>query len=223
MSFSRGAMLGVCMGIGFSVFVFFYHLRQKKIQAYAVLYAAGLLIIIVSKISLGESAQFGFLNRETDTRKSVWVDTFKMIKDRPFFGHGSNTYMEVFQDKYRSYSIKKYYETIEFVKHAPTYAHNCFLQIWAETGIFSLLAFLWILFKMFQDSIRQIKIFFRQHDHFLFISMGLLSGLFAFLTQSFFDTNFYSLQLSAYFWYMAGIVMVINRFTIQQEGVGQHG
>lgn len=219
LSFSRGAILGVSMSGFFVIFVFLYHLQQKKVKAYVCLYAAALLIIMMSKISLGEYSQFGFLNRSTsDFRIILWDDTFKMIKDKPFFGHGTNTYMKVFKEKYRRKALGKYLHYMTYSDHSPTYAHNCYLQIWAEAGIFSLIAFLWILFRLFKDSIRHIKILFNNNDQFKFLSLGLLSGLVAFLTQSFFDTNFYSLQLSSYFWFMAGIQMVINRTTMEQEG-----
>lgn len=223
LSFSRGAILGVTLSVFLTVFVYCYHLKQRKLKAYLSLYIAALIIIGLSKISLGEYSQFGFLNRKTsDFRVIVWTDTFKMIKDKPFLGHGVNTYMTVFQEKYRRKVLKSYSNRIIYTMYSPTFAHNCFLQIWAESGLFSLLAFLWILLILFRDSVRQIIKFYFEKDRFLFFSFGLLSGLFAFLTQSFFDTNFYSLQLSSYFWYMAGLMMVINGFSIQKERVGQH-
>ncbi|MGE0268334.1 MAG: O-antigen ligase family protein [Candidatus Omnitrophota bacterium] len=223
LSFSRGAILGIGLSGLFIVFTVLYHLKQEKVKAYVILYLAGLMIVVMSKISLGDYPQFGFLNRRTsDFRIVVWEDTFKMIKDRPLLGHGPNTYMRVFNEKYRRKALGKYRHLMTYSNHSPTFAHNCFLQIWAETGIFSLGAFFWILFRLFKDSIRQIKIFFVDKDDGLFLAFGLLSGLVAFLTQSFFDTNFYSLQLSSYFWYMAGLLMVINGFSIQKERGGQY-
>lgn len=219
LSFSRGSIFGVILSGFFVLFVFHYHIKLNKVKAYACLFAAALLIIVMSKISLGEFSQLGFINRKTsDFRIILWDDTFKMIKDKPFFGHGTNTYMQIFNEQYRRKAVGQYQHYTNYSDHLPTYAHNCFLQIWAETGIFGLLAFLWILFRLFADSIKQIRKLFNHNDPFKFLSLGLLAGLFAFLTQSFFDTNFYSLQLSSYFWFMAGIQMVINQITKEQEG-----
>lgn len=120
-----------------------------------------------------------------------------MIMERPFFGHGINTYMRIFQEYSRE------------AKWSPTYAHNCFLQLIAETGILGLMSFLYIFVELFRNVLRQIEDQKIQGELRL-ILIGLLSGMVAFLIQSFFDTTLYSLQLSIYFWYMVGILMTAN-------------
>ena len=136
-------------------------------------------------------------HRTIRRRLDIWQDCIMMIKDKLFFGHGINTFMML----YESYRLGS--------KAGPTYAHNCYIQLAVETGIFGLLSFMWIIGRLFRESFRKI-IFFATHNRRLMImSSGLLSGIFAFLIHSFFDTNFYSLQLSVYLWFMIGIMGVL--------------
>ncbi len=117
-------------------------------------------------------------------RFKVWQAAFAMIKDHPILGQGIGTFMDNFR-KYMPNLIIQY-------------AHNCFLQIWAETGIFSLLSFLGFLVLLFSE---WIKAFNKNHN---FLILGLLCGIFGFLVHSFFDTDLYSLQLSMLFWFTVG-------------------
>lgn len=222
LSFSRGAILGILAACLFSMFVLFYFCFKHKIKAYAVFTLTALMIIGVSQISLSEDARFGFLSRGTSNfRLIIWEGAAKMIREKPWFGHGTNTFMEKFQN-YRRKNLSHYKHFMVYSLDQPTYSHNCYLQIWAETGIFSLIAFLWVLRNLYVESIRRISECYRQDHEMFLMSLGLLSGLFAFLTQSFFDTNFYSLQLSAYFWYMAGLQMALNHISTNiDEGI-QH-
>ena len=114
-----------------------------------------------------------------------------MIKDNPFLGKGVGTFM----NNLVKYDVAPGYQ----------YAHNCYLQIWAESGIFALLGFLWLIIYVFYEG---IKCFIKNKDYLL---LGVLSGLLAFLLHSFFDTCLYSLQLAVLFWLMLGFAVAITR------------
>jgi O-antigen ligase len=120
-------------------------------------------------------------------RFGFWEQAISIIEKYPVFGSGLNTYAK--QTKY--------------------YAHNCYLQMTAETGIVGLIAFLsmiWILFW------RSIQKFFSLKDVFLRnVLAGALAGFGGFLIQSFFDTTLYSVQLGNLMWIFMGLVIAIPR------------
>ena len=140
----------------------------------------------------------------TQSRTEIWKDSLVMIKDRPFFGHGPNTYMTVFQ-AYRSKSV-----------FLPTYAHNCYLQIAAETGLLGLACFSWIIFRLLKTAIQRGSRFLSSLEHMKFVFIGCMGGVLAFLVHSFFDTNFYSLKLSALFWFMMGVAVSADKLLKNQ-------
>ena len=124
-------------------------------------------------------------------RFSVWSGACGMIKEHPFFGVGIGTFMSNFSKYTKGLGVQ--------------YAHNCYLQIWAETGIFALLSFLGFVIAILSQG---IKSFIKTHDY---IALGLSCAIFGFLAHSFFDNHLYSLQLAVLFWFLAGMLMAVNK------------
>lgn len=116
-------------------------------------------------------------------RLQFWRTTWSMILDRPWLGHGVNTYFTTFprfappEETYRGY------------------AHNCYLQMWSEIGIIGLAAFL-VPLRSLARAIAAREFFGRQ---------ALAWGLGALLIQSFFDTHLYALQSATLFWAFWGL------------------
>jgi len=201
-SSSRGALLGVTVGI-----VFFFCAYQTSVKKKNL---SGIWIGVLTAalfLSLFSVMQFGnielFLEERMNSvywRLEIWKDSFTMIVERPIFGHGINTFMTIFQE----------YNTGGGARHAPTYAHNCFLQLAAETGIIGIMCFLGIIWKLFVTTLQRVSDNPSNDNHIQIAMLGLLSGILAFLVHSFFDTNFYSLQLSVHFWYMVGVLFSMN-------------
>jgi len=72
---------------------------------------------------------------------------------------------------------------------------------------------LWIVLELFKSGIRALK---RYKDPLL---LGLLAGLLAFLTHSFFDTHLYALQLTALFWFMVGLMVGVIKIIRLEPGI----
>ena len=79
------------------------------------------------------------------------------------------------------------------------YAHNSYLQIWAETGIFGAVFFMIPLAVILWRKAPR-----RGTGPPLSAGSALWTGLLAFLIQAFFDTNFHALQTSLLFWIFWG-------------------
>lgn len=120
-------------------------------------------------------------------RLKFWSAALKMIKEHPFLGIGLGTFMANFS---------KYLPNLNI-----SYAHNCYLQILAETGIFSLVNFVLFVVSLIYFGAKK---FLRSRD---FVLLGLLSGMVGFLIHSFFEVNLYSLQLASLFWVLAGLIV----------------
>ena len=123
-----------------------------------------------------------------------WQEAMHVIKHRPIFGNGLNTYA-LLAPKYKIYG--------------GIYPHNCYLQMAAEVGIVGLLAFGWIIWSIFQSVRRFIR---QSQDKFLSsLALGVLSGFFGFLVHSAFDTQFYSVQLSSFMWLIMGMLAALPK------------
>ena len=180
LTFSRGSFLGLV-----SVLILMLIVSHKfKASVFLLL----LFVIVLSFLPGTKERLVSTFQIGGDTERfAVWRGTWAMIKDNPFLGKGIGTFMDYFP---------KYIPGL-----TTRYAHNCFLQIWAETGIFGLLSFLGFLGVIFWKS---IKTFRRNSD---FILLGIICAVFGFLIHSFFDNQLYSLQLAVLFWFMLGLLL----------------
>jgi O-antigen ligase len=181
-TFSRGGWIGF---IAVGLLMLFLSRKWKVILP--VFFIFILLVALVPAIR--ERAIFTFQAGGDASRFAMWQGAWAMIKENPFLGKGLGTFMAYFPRYAPNLGIQ--------------YAHNSFLQIWTETGIFSLLSFLGFLISLLYLC---IKVFKKSQD---FILLGLICGIFGFLVHSFFDAHFYSLQLSVFFWSMAGIAQAL--------------
>ncbi len=200
-SFTIGAVGSILMGgIFFSLWI----LQIKKNQYFFAVSSFCLLIFVIvfwvwTESNMGIKALFNHRLTSWQWRLTIWNDALVMIRESPLFGHGVNTFMRIFQVYDNS------------ARYSPTYAHNCFIQLAAETGLVGLGAFLWIVWGIAKTALRSARLFYSYgQDKMGIICLGILSGVIAFLGHSFIDTNLYSLQLSAFFWYVIGLLFSVE-------------
>jgi len=112
----------------------------------------------------------------TPIRLNLWKEAVRITADYPLTGCGLNTYSIVARN-YKSFP------------RGGVYPHNSYLQMSAETGLFGLAAFLWVLLTFLMTGLRQLD------KKYNALFLGALSGILGFSVHAFFDTHLYSLQL----------------------------
>jgi O-antigen ligase len=172
-----------CLGL-FAAVIFFSMFYPAKYNKKFLVYIFLLLFTIFVSTPKGADLIWGFILRGDAGRFKIWEISFKMFYESPFIGQGIGLFMK----KMKSYGFES------------LYAHNCYIQILAETGLLGLGSFLFFLSCIFRHALKAFK---RSAD---MVFLGLLSGLFAFLVHSFFDTQLYSLRLATLFWVLLGLI-----------------
>ncbi len=128
-----------------------------------------------------------------NNRLGYWSRSMQIIRDYPLLGTGINTY-----------SVVQW----EYNEGWGGYPHNSYLQMTAETGVLGLLSFLWLLFVLYKNFFKAVRKM--QESNLKLLLIGFGAGLSGFLLHSFFDTNFYSVQLSSLMWLIIGVVVAIQ-------------
>jgi len=192
-TFSRGSWLN------FTVAIIFFLAMLRNVTG-RVLLKAGIfwflfLALILAVPSLKARMLFTFSAEGDALRFSIWKSCWQMIKEHIILGRGLGTFMSHFP------SFSSDFKTAY-------YAHNCYLQMWVESGLFSLLAFLAFTGSVIVSVWQYVK---RSRD---VMKAGLLAGCVGFLAHSFLDTQLYSLQLSALFWILLGMTAADTRNVI---------
>ena len=193
-TFCRGGWLGLIVGLIFVTLISNYH-RIKKV--FWPLFISS-YIFFVPLIGL---ILFFFKNRRDGYRFALFHGAWGMIKEHPFFGKGIGTFMD--------------YCVLYSNSPSAYYAHNCYLQIWAESGIFSLLSFLLFVGYVLYRSIKVCLSITKSLN--FFILTGLTAGLLGFLVHSFFEVHLYSFQLSFLFWVMLGLTVALSSKLYQEK------
>ena len=187
---SRGGWLGLITGLFFIILVT-NSSRIKKVF-WPVLLSSYLFFMPLVVLAL--LFYKGRLNSNSE-RLTIISGAWRMIKEHPLIGKGLGTFMDY---------CAAYTNNIGVY-----YAHNCYLQMWAESGIFSLISFLLIAGYVFYGSINAIlkmpaKIEF-------YILTGLTAGLLGYLAHAFFDVHLYSFELSFLFWVVLGLTVALTQ------------
>ncbi len=188
---SRGAWLAA-----FGSWLLFALLMRKKIL-FALLVA--LFLIIPSFLPHNALIHLDADRKEQSVveRYYLWSRAVDVIKARPLFGCGVNTYVLNYPK----------FDTIKNWRVPGYYAHNGYLQLAAETGLLSLSLFLCIILFSLISSYRA---FLRTDPENKFFVAALISSFTALLLQASVDTTLHNLQSAILIWFMAGLLIAIG-------------
>jgi O-antigen ligase len=144
------------MGLGLTVFLVFQKIRYKALIA-TILVGAVVVFVSIFFIAAPPSVyeRFAFA-AETETiayRIGLSKMAIAMIADHPFLGVGTGNFMS----EYNRYIVPS-------VPRSPLWTHNCFLQAWAENGIFGFLSYLCLYLFAARNAFRVWR---RSKDRFL--------------------------------------------------------
>lgn len=138
-------------------------------------------------------------------RRLIWADTVALIADQPILGVGTGNY-EFSIPAYRPATRHRAWaKLIGDRPHMPYYAHNEYLEIWAENGIFGLAAALWLLGGVLWVGWRRLQA--EEEAASRALQASFLAALLAALTHSIFSLNLQDPTSALHFWLIAGLAV----------------
>lgn len=143
LTYSRGGWIGFAAGI-----VIYLLLLKPSVIPFAIL-AVGIAIPILPDSILNRVLSiFNTKDTSSASRIPLFQATYELIKDNPVtgIGLGNDTLKEAVYDG------NYYSNQMNFI-----HAHNIYLQIWAETGIFGLLSFLGSMFSALGRGVKAVR------------------------------------------------------------------
>ncbi|MCH5251857.1 MAG: O-antigen ligase family protein [Lachnospiraceae bacterium] len=154
--------------------------------------------------NLREIPEWGFEKNQHfgDKRGYIWSRTFPLLKDYLLLGAGPNTFTLIFpNDDYVGKTNMNYDEA------TVTKPHNIYLQIWTQTGLFSLIAFILLFLLYFVDSVR---LYFNKTEYSVLDKLGVafLIGIFSYMVTGL--ANDSTVAVAPVYWGMLGAGMALN-------------
>lgn len=182
---TRGAMLGLFVGIfisAFLIFIFRYGISRKAIAFMSVILFTGFAILFIARLpGIREHPTMwrvaNIFRYQDQNRLPVWKMALEGATDRPLFGWGQEGYNYVFNNYFKTslFGAEQWYDR----------AHNSFLDWLVAGGIPALILYLaifWCLLRVFWKYYKSATASAEQ-----VISMALLIGLVgAYVVFSFF-------------------------------------
>lgn len=192
MAMSRGAMVGVLVGMFFLSLLSAY---KKWVWASIVVVVLTLLIIPTSRSTLWNIATLRDVS--TDVRTVLWQGTWNLLEHRPIFGSGLA-------------GFPHYYDQYRLIKHVelPLYPHNIVLNFWVELGLGGLLAFAALFGQSFRIGVRALRAApsFQRN-----VAAGALAALMIIFVHGMVDAPYFKNDLAMQFWFLVSLLVFAPR------------
>ncbi len=196
LTFSRGGYLGMIAGVGVVIILLWRQITFNKKIALGLISAIAIIFLLTASQSVASRflSSFNFNEGSNTERIKNWSQGYEMFADNFLFGVGIGNY---------SLEINP---TISY--RTPVYAHNLYLDIGAEMGIFALI--IWVILiivticQLYKASKNSKNGFSKA------VSIGLIGSLVWFSVHSFFDTPIYSPTILAIFVVIISLAAIIN-------------
>ena len=226
---SRGIWISLSLSLFFGVFLIFkfnfLNLFKENIKWLILLLVIFIIItLIYSADNLLNKSPLNVTQRtlstfdEKDPSMNMHILTWKvtglMIKDRPFLGGGVGSFKMNYLD-YQAKFLKEHPEYNQYWTNAQE-AHNEYLQIGAEIGLFGLGIILIIILKLYNLFINFLK---KEIDNKRkLICWGLLLGITSFLMHNLFTFPLHVPALGSAFFIILGLSVAYSKnFDLPEE------
>jgi len=181
----------------FSALLFAYqpHLRRRTLLAAVIICI--LIISMLAGIIITRANYFLDLNNPQNSiiqRLFFWKAAVRIIKDFPLTGVGLGNFGRIYPN----------YKSLQAIE--THFAHNSYLQIWAEIGILGILAWLWLILGSFRAGLRNLKVGHGQS----YLTIGLIAASAAFLVHNFIDFDFFIPEVAFHWWVILGITSALS-------------
>ena len=174
---SLGALLSLCVG----VIIYFY--LQLQINKKWLLFTAGILIIFMLVFMLRQitAKNEALPSYSLAARLGYWKESLEIIKAVKWHGVGLGKFNLV----------------------ASRYAHNSFLQIWAEMGLLGIISILWLIISVLRNAFEGLLRGVKNRN----ILIGLIAANAVFLTHNLVDFSFFLPEVALLWWIILGLII----------------
>jgi O-antigen ligase len=180
LSLSRGGWIGASVGLGFMGFIFaerrYFH-KGIVMATVGSAFVIGLIVVLMSTptIERALTLEQGTEMANWSSRVTVWKATCSMIADHPFLGVGPGNFTLVFT-QYQPVGLgTRFY-----------FAHNDYLHLISEAGLFLVPIILWMIFFLFSQARYKLG---NQGRLIRGTALGTMGGGIAILIHSIVDFN----------------------------------
>ncbi len=205
-SFTRGIWLATLVAV--LTMAFF---RNRKVflgmtLALAVIWMA--LVLIPSTYSSRAKTIFA-LSQNID-RLIIWETSWSMLRDHSLLGIGMGSFSELQEE---------YLPPVAGLGISTAHAHNTYLQLGIERGLFALVAFGWMWYIILRLGFSSLWYLRRQEGFRLAVIRGAMGGILGFLLDGLFQNNFGDTEVISLIMFLVALIMALRVKQAERDGV----
>ncbi len=210
LSGSRGGMLAFACQLTVLAIVLLRREGAKRLMIAFGIFAILLAFLLAVTADRSLLSRIGTVHHETKselsggTRLTIVRDTFKMFEQRPLLGWGLGT----FRDVYRQF--RSFYSDLIVNE-----AHNDYMQVLAETGLFGFLIMLWFLAAAYSGALHKIPSWPANVNGA--VGLAALISMTGILVHSFVDFNLQIPANALMFYAICTIAALDLRFSVSHR------
>jgi O-antigen ligase len=169
--------VGGLLSLFFGLVIYFY--LQGKLKKKTILFLSGLILVILLILITRSATPKQHLQPVFSTvmRLNYWKDTLRIIKAHPLIGIGLGN----------------------FNLAESRFAHNSYLQIWAEMGILGIISIVWLIIAAFKSSLKNTT---HKDQNTAIMTAGAI-----FLIHNFVDFSFFLPEVALIWWIILGLTI----------------
>lgn len=209
-SYTRGIWLATLVAI---LLIALFRNRRAFSMVLVTLALVGAVIVTVPS-SYSSRARSIFALSENIDRLIIWEISWAMLRDHPILGIGLGNYPEL-QDTYAPPQTT--------VKVSRAHAHNSYLQLAIERGIFAIVAFGWIWYVVLRVGFSSLWFLKGQEGFRLAAIRGSTAGVVGFLIDGFFQNNFGDTEVIALLLFLVAVIIILRVKQAERESVNSNG
>lgn len=146
-------------------------------------------------------------------RIRLWNIAMGIIRDHPLVGVGIGNFYEAFT----GYVFKQPELSVGWVTYG---AHNSYLTVWAETGIFGIVSFIAVILVSLKLGIYLTNV--KRGDRYMFwFSLAFLSSITGFALNGLTSNNFHHPQAAVFFWLLLGLQFSLYNLQAETVSLGE--
>lgn len=197
-SYTRGIWLACLVAI-----LFMAYCRSSRALAGTLAF----LLLVVAFLflvptSFSQRAQSIFSLRGNLDRILIWETSWTILRDHPLTGIGMGNYARLHEEFFR--------EGLQIDVNR-SHAHNTYLQLGIERGVFGLVAFGWLWYGVLRRGLAVILRHRGREDFRTGAVRGAVAGVLGFLLDGMFENNFGDSEVVTVLFFLAAVIVSLSR------------
>lgn len=144
--------------------------------------------------------------RENLGRSQIWLANIDMVKERPWLGWGYGNYRQFREPFYQRYPQANH----------TAHAHNSFLQVWVDSGLLGLIAFLSFFWALVRIGWTAYRLLPPEEEPLRSLALGAMLSIIGFLVGGLTQYNFGDAEVVIVMWAMAGLMVRMREWATKR-------